>query len=250
MALFATHLKVGVFITSILAIGAWFLNMANSVPLLFCWGLGVLGSILPDADVDRSRPARIGIGLLTIYITFVIISLLDEPILSINKTISTPIVLLGQDISSTVISIVIASVIFCLLYMVLFPMVTRVTIHRGLVHSVPAAVFMGLFIVNLATYAMQQTSQVAWLTGSFITIGFLVHLLLDEFYSIDWEGNRIKRSFGSAFKLWSKTTWMGTIALYITCGVLFITSPSPQPFFGFVTLCKYFRINVQHQQIV
>jgi hypothetical protein len=35
----------------------------------------------------------------------------------------------------------------------------------------------------------------------FVFIGFIIHLVLDEMYSVDIKGATIKRSFGSAFKL-------------------------------------------------
>ena len=35
-----------------------------------------------------------------------------------------------------------------------------------------------------------------------VVAGFLSHLLLDEIYSVDCHGLRLKKSFGTALKLW------------------------------------------------
>ena len=42
-----------------------------------------------------------------------------------------------------------------------------------------------------------------------VVLGYLSHLLLDELYSIQWRRGRIgmKRSFGSALKLYGHSLW-------------------------------------------
>ena len=42
-----------------------------------------------------------------------------------------------------------------------------------------------------------------------VVLGFMSHLLLDEFYSFEWgrRGLRVKRSFGTAVKFYSKNVW-------------------------------------------
>ena len=52
-------------------------------------------------------------------------------------------------------------------------------------------------------------------------LGFLSHLLLDEIYSVDFNGIRIKlkASAGSAFKFFSPSVW-GTAACYALLGAL------------------------------
>jgi hypothetical protein len=41
----------------------------------------------------------------------------------------------------------------------------------------------------------------AWAHGLALVAGTIIHLLLDEMYSVDLVGSRLKRSFGTAFKL-------------------------------------------------
>lgn len=212
MASFHTHVTVGFLASGILASGALIIGLANPVEAVICWGLGTLGSLLADIDADNSIPTRVAVGLLAITIAFAIIFFLDHKGLAL-------IYLLG-----------IWFVSFILLRFLIFAIVTKITVHRGLFHSVPAAMFWGLGIVAIATYVLNQPPQRAWLVGSFGTLGYLVHLLLDEVYSVDWDNQRIKRSFGSAFKLWYSANWGGIIALYIVCVGMYFINPSPKPF--------------------
>ncbi len=77
----------------------------------------------------------------------------------------------------------------------------RFTVHRGIFHSVLALVFFSLLMVCVSDYAFRQNPIYAWLNGFFLGFGFLVHLLLDEIYSVDLSNRRIKKSFGTALKL-------------------------------------------------
>src|SRR5690606_8712429 len=78
----------------------------------------------------------------------------------------------------------------------------RISYHRGLFHSVLAAVFFGLLTVLVYYYVLDRPGGVAWLAGGFMLVGYLVHLTLDEIYSVDVMDTRIKASFGTALKLW------------------------------------------------
>ena len=52
-----------------------------------------------------------------------------------------------------------------------------------------------------------EPAHSAWLTGLFVLIGFIIHLVLDEIYSVDVEGAVIKKSFGTALKLFDYHSW-------------------------------------------
>lgn len=82
----------------------------------------------------------------------------------------------------------------------------RYTVHRGMWHSLPAAVTAGLlaFLVCSCDDVMLR-----WYKAGAVFVGFLSHLVLDELWSIDVRRGRLyfKKSFGTAFKLWSGSTW-------------------------------------------
>ena len=97
-------------------------------------------------------------------------------------------------------------------------MLARITVHRGMFHSVPAMLIAGL-VVYIAYGSPDRTLR-GLLAGG-VMLGFLSHLVLDEIYSVDFNGLRVKlkSSAGSAVKFFSPSVW-GTIACYAILGIL------------------------------
>jgi hypothetical protein len=82
----------------------------------------------------------------------------------------------------------------------------KYTVHRGMFHSLPAAVIAGEIAFLLCV-----TGDVylrAYKACAVVT-GFLSHLILDEIYSVKVQGGRIglKSSSGTALKLWGSEWW-------------------------------------------
>ena len=79
----------------------------------------------------------------------------------------------------------------------------RYTKHRGMWHSIPAAIIAGLvtFLVCLS-----GDFEIRLFKSWAVVIGFVSHLLLDEIYAVDWQGRqiRVKKSFGTALKFFGK----------------------------------------------
>jgi len=96
-----------------------------------------------------------------------------------------------------------------------------------MVHSIPTA-FLVLFLVTRFSYEVLEKSEfMAWLVGSFAFFGFLIHLLLDEMYSVDFMNRRIKRSFGTAIKFYDrkshKRSW--TVIALAVLAAFFVPDP-------------------------
>jgi hypothetical protein len=66
-----------------------------------------------------------------------------------------------------------------------------------------AAVFFALLMTCISYHFLHWNVLHAWLNGLFIALGFVVHLLLDELFSVDLSNARMKSSFGTALKLFS-----------------------------------------------
>lgn len=100
--------------------------------------------------------------------------------------------------------------IFLLIRFGLAPLIKKITIHRGMIHSIPMAVLSG----ELVFFAVTGTVQERLIKAAALTIGFLSHLILDEVYSIDSTGAalRIKKSFGTALK-WTNPKKQGSVTL-------------------------------------
>ena len=70
-----------------------------------------------------------------------------------------------------------------------------------------------------------KADSLAWLSGGFVFLGGLIHLLLDEIYSVDLRNIKIKRSFGTALKLVDLDNKLLLLAMMIAVAVLWTTTP-------------------------
>src|SRR5262249_48261037 len=88
----------------------------------------------------------------------------------------------------------------------------RLTVHRGIYHSIPAMAIAGLAVFLL--YHSSDLTIRAFLAGGMM-LGFLSHLVLDELYSVNFLGLkfRLNKYAGSALKLTSPS-WSVTLVAY------------------------------------
>ena len=212
MADFNTHL-IGAAAVSGLA--ATVLVMTGQFPhqaVIGYFVLGVIGGLLPDLDSPTSIPIRIVLATLAVVAGFLVVFTFGTR----YSLVELVILWLG-----------------CFLFIRygLLDLFDRATVHRGLIHSIPAGIGFGLITILIAFHVFTASATHAWLCGTFITLGFIVHLLLDEFYSVDLSGKKLlKSSFGTAFSLGSLNQPVGTAALYLAVIALFVLCPSPRPF--------------------
>src|SRR5262249_4513828 len=100
----------------------------------------------------------------------------------------------------------------------------RMTVHRGMFHSIPAALI-AAEIVFLAHDCHEQFGRLTLAGGVFL--GYMSHLVLDEIWAIDANGliPRANKAAGSACKLFSQSipatlaTWSVLAVLTYTLGV-------------------------------
>lgn len=213
MADFKTHL-IGAAAVSGLAATA--LVMTGQFPHQAVIGyfiLGVIGGLLPDIDSPHSIPVRIAFMGLAVIAGFLVVFTFGR------RYSLVELVLLWVGC-------------FVLIRYGVFGLLDRFTVHRGLIHSVPMGVSCGLITTAMAYQAFNASVTHAWMCGTFTTLGFFVHLLLDEFYSVNLFGKKmLKKSFGTAFSLGSVIKQpAGTLALYLAVIGLFYLCPPPRPF--------------------
>ena len=176
-----------------------------------CFGLGVLGGMLPDIDAESSVPTRIIFGALAAVAAAAVA-------LALHVHNSPGLVALA------------ALAAFVVIWVGLRGFTGWLCVHRGLVHSLPFAVLVGAGVVHVAWRAFHLAATPAWLAGVFLTGGFLIHLALDELYSVDLLNARMKRSFGTALKLGSRRQLFGTAALYTGAIALLTIAPPADRF--------------------
>jgi hypothetical protein len=91
-------------------------------------------------------------------------------------------------------------------------LLARLTVHRGMFHSIPA-----LLIASELTFLGYHSDdiRVRLLMAAGVGIGFLSHLILDEMYSVQWDGVRVKlkKSAGSALKFFGSETVPNGLAM-------------------------------------
>jgi hypothetical protein len=212
MADFQTHLMGAAAVSGVTATVLVMADIAPQQAVIGYFALGVIGGLLPDIDSPTSIPIRIAFATLAVVAGFLMVFAFGTQ----YSLVELVILWLGG---------------FLLIRYGLFNLFTRLTVHRGLIHSLPAGVGFGLATTVLAFHGFGTSAIHAWMCGAFVTLGFVVHLVLDEWYSVDLYGKKLfKRSFGTACSLGSLRQPFGTVALYLVVGGLFLLCPSPRPF--------------------
>ena len=185
MANYPTHLiggiVVGLFGSSI----SWYLGMISPFAIPVVALSGIFGGIAPDIDHDNSRPIRIIFNWATVIVPTLILWRFD----SLSRQ---------WDFASFVWIIIALAIYFPICWLF-----KKITVHRGIFHSIPAAFIFGLTIYILMGQRIDQIDLQLSL-GITGTMGYLMHLVLDEAYSVDFNNKRIKRSFGTALSLYKK----------------------------------------------
>ncbi|QBQ53486.1 metal-dependent hydrolase [Nitrosococcus wardiae] len=215
MADFNTHM-IGA--AAVSGIGATVLMMTHTFPaqiLMTYFVLGVVGGMLPDIDSDSSIPVRWTFNVLGVITGFFLVLYLGA-----HYSLIELVLLWGAS--------------FIIIRYGIFSLFTQLTVHRGLIHSIPAALFFSLGTVVLAVQALEVPVLNAWLCGTFVFLGFLTHLVLDELYSVDLMGVSVKRSFGTALNLGSFRAPLKTGLLYLLTGALFYLAPPIDDFLAFI----------------
>ncbi len=159
---------------------------------------GIVGGILPDIDLKQSQPSRLLFSLLGLVAA---LAWLFANLPSYSG--------LELWLGALAVYLVVRFPVWWLFH--------TVTTHRGILHSLIAAVMAGVLLSAIAWQYLNTTELQSWLLGIFMTIGYLIHLSLDEIYSVDFSGVKIRRSFGSALKP------MDFHQIPASCLVLFIT---------------------------
>ncbi len=216
MANFQTHLGGaalggGLIASSILATGMTTLPQA-----IAGWLLVMLGGLLPDIDSNHSNVVR---GLFSVFGGMIAI---------------LSIIILGAD-ASIVMMWLAGTVSFIFVRYGLWYAFSRFTVHRGIFHSLLAGALFSLLAAALSYQLVELNSKVSWLMGICLFSGFVIHLLLDECYSVDLVNGRIKRSFGTAMKLFDYNNWLNSLWMLMAGVALLLLAPPWQDLWSLLT---------------
>lgn len=216
MANFPTHLAVGTVVSGALATAIVAADMVAPENIVAVTLAGVLGSVLPDIDLEESRPSRAMFSGLAIFFSFAVLFGLER-----KYSIAEMLILwLGTLVS---VRYVVKEVFF------------RFSYHRGVWHSLLAMVFCAFVTAWVFHALLRRDEGVAWLAAVFMGVGYLTHLILDEIYSVDVMDTRIKASFGTALKLFDYRRLGHSAAMAIAAALMFMATPPTGRFLEVIT---------------
>jgi membrane-bound metal-dependent hydrolase YbcI (DUF457 family) len=205
MANFRTHISFGI---AFGVLGAMLMSglAALYAPsfLITVFVVATLGSVLPDIDSDSSLPFHVAFGSLTIVICALVFARLRLVYSGDYKLILGYTALTGVFV-----------------WGVLGYLFRKFTVHRGIVHSLPAALLVGLGTFFLASRFYFSDAD-AFVLAVAMAGGFLTHLVLDEIWAlVNFQGKILvpNKAFGTALKLFSESR---TINFLIYGAILFL----------------------------
>ncbi|MCM2371216.1 metal-dependent hydrolase [Aporhodopirellula aestuarii] len=188
MAGFKTHISTSTVVG--VAYGYWGVT-SQGMSLesgLLAGGLCSVAGMLPDLDSDSGVPLR----ETSLFMAAI------APMLMIDRFRD-----MGLSNESMALA---AMLVYIGIRFVAVEFFRRYTVHRGMWHSIPAALVAGLgayLIMPCPSEAIRVYKSLA------VLLGFLTHLILDEIWSLDFSSGRfrVKKSFGTALKFFGNDWW-------------------------------------------
>lgn len=186
MADFKTHITTSTALGVVLGgVG----HFVFDVPLehaVVAGGLCSVAGMLPDLDSKSGIPQREMLSFVSVIVPMLMLARFEAMRLT------------NED------KVFVASVLYVVIRFGIGGLFRKYTKHRGMWHSIPAAMIAGLafFLVCLSNDFEIRLFK-AWA----VVLGFVSHLFLDEIYAVNWEGKlpTTKKSFGTAMKFFGKS---------------------------------------------
>ena len=158
--------------------------------------VAVIGGVLPDLDSDTGKPLAILFGLLSLIAPTVALKFWGRyHVLTLEFLICY------------------FALAYFLINFVLCRMVKRLTVHRGIMHSIPFVMLCGTGTFFLF---LPSGKSMALATGISVFAGGITHLVMDEIHSLSWPSGilpRMSKSTGTALKFKSSSV-VSTVLIY------------------------------------
>lgn len=197
---FQTHIAGSSILGAGYGAAAWFVGDMPPMTCLLAAGLCSVAGMMPDLDSDSGTPLKESVAFAAAIIPIMVLHRFEQVGLPIEAMI-----LAGAAIY--------AAVRFGLAYLL-----NAYTVHRGMFHSVPAALIAGQ-VTFLAFGAEEPLHR--YFMASAVVLGFLSHLVLDEIWSVRLGlfGPKVKKSFGTAMKFYGTTAWANMLTYLMVLGL-------------------------------
>lgn len=200
MAGFKTHITV----SSVLGVGyggaAYFMYGLPWQTCVLAGGLCSVSGMLPDIDSDSGTPLHESMSFAAAVVPMMALHHFQRAGMSHEMIILC------------------AAGIYLLIRFGVTALLKRYTVHRGMFHSLPAALVFGEIAYLLAS---GDDVKLRLYKAGAVVVGYLSHLVLDEIYSVQLSHGRIrlKSSFGTALKLFGRDGW-ANLSAYAKLGIL------------------------------
>ena len=211
MADFSTHVFSA---AALCSFGATFCTKLLALPMaegLTLTVAGTVGGVLPDVDLKVSWPSRLLFSLLGGVVALAWLFANVERLTALELWLA-------------------AVAIYLVVRYPLHWLFHSVTVHRGALHSLLAALAATLLMAAGGSHLLGADPAFSWLTGLFLGGGYVLHLALDEIYSVDFTGMTVKRSFGSALKPVDLDRRAASAAVLLAAVVGWLAAPEIGPF--------------------
>ena len=202
MADFRTHITVSTIAGALFGVGGY----QSGMPWESCviaGGLCSVSGMLPDLDSDSGIPLREAVAFSSAFIPMLMVDRLSRVGLSHEMML------------------VVTGGIYLFLRFGIAEFFRRYTVHRGMWHSIPAALIAAIFVFLVSS---SENVNLRLFKTVAVFIGFMSHILLDEPWSVEYRRGRytFKHTFGTALKWWGpmRISNVMTYALLIGVGVL------------------------------
>jgi len=200
MADFKTHITT----STVLGIGygatAYALYQVPVETAILSAGLCSVSGMLPDIDSDSGVPLRESIAFAAAVVPMMLFDRLH-----------------GMGLSHEWMTLV-GMGCYLFIRFGFAAILKKYTVHRGMFHSIPAALLFAELAFLLST---DLPTALRYYKAGAVLLGYLSHLLLDELWAFKVVRGRIrlKSSFGTALKFWGQS-WWSNASTYLKLGVL------------------------------
>jgi len=173
------------------------------VPLstsLLAGGLCSVSGMLPDVDSDSGRPLQESLAFAAAVVPMMMADRFRQ---------------FGWSPESIVLA---GALVYVFVRFGLGELLRRYTVHRGMFHSLPAAVIFGELAFLLTS---GSELRLRLYKAGAVVLGYVAHLVLDELYGIEWRRGRLrlKKSFGTGLKMFSHK-WCPNVSTYVKLALL------------------------------
>jgi hypothetical protein len=206
MAGYKAHFAFGVLTAACVAVAMLVISWVSLTVMPLVFLLAVIGSMLPDIDSDTGLPVRLLFG--TLAVATIGLALFYMMNSTATSWLQQGLIGVGAGL---------------FVYFIIGGIFKHFTEHRGVFHSIPAALVMGLVAMSVSGL-LGIGEKMVLVVGLAITAGYLSHLVLDEINStVNLSGIpfKPKKSLGTALKLTGGSKMM-TTAIYIALVVFLV----------------------------